>query len=224
MTVYLDGTPGVGDEAAGDVLSGIEILQGSIYSDSLIGNSGDNTLDGGDSGDTYDLTAGGADQVTGTLADFNGDTINGFGADDVIVATGVTNIISQNVTGGNKTLVLSDGAATTVTVTLNGVTDPVRLNGERLTFSRRPAGPTTWSARAAMTPSTHWPAMTLFRAWAAMTSSPATPARTRCTVATARTRCRAAPTPTCCSAAMATTFCGATPAPTRSTAGPGPIF
>ena len=68
--------------------------------------------------------------------------IDGFGADEVIVATGATNIVSQDVTGGNKLLVINDGDdAHNVTITLNGVTDNLRLTGGELKIAVPTEGP-----------------------------------------------------------------------------------
>ena len=52
VTVYLDGTPGVGGTAAGDQLLSIEVVNGSAYNDSLIGSGAADTLHGGAGNDT----------------------------------------------------------------------------------------------------------------------------------------------------------------------------
>ena len=74
VTVYLDGvTPGVGGDAQGDVLSGIESVFGSQFADSLFGNAlsnqllglgGDDIIDGGDGNDQL-YGGGGSDTLTG---------------------------------------------------------------------------------------------------------------------------------------------------------------
>ena len=64
VSITLDGTPGSGGDAAGDVLRGIEALTGSAFADRLGGDAGDNTLSGqaGDDILTGDL---GADMLIG---------------------------------------------------------------------------------------------------------------------------------------------------------------
>jgi len=68
-----DGLPEVGGFAQGDVLSGIENLQGSPFADTLIGNAGANQIFGGE-GD--DILNGGAGDDT-LLGGSGADTING---------------------------------------------------------------------------------------------------------------------------------------------------
>lgn len=51
VTAYLGGTVGVGGYAAGDTLSGFEILIGSAHADTLYGSSTADTLSGGDGDD-----------------------------------------------------------------------------------------------------------------------------------------------------------------------------
>ena len=53
------------DEAVGDTYVGIENVQGSAYSDILIGNAGSNSLDGGAGEDTLMGGGGGADSFNG---------------------------------------------------------------------------------------------------------------------------------------------------------------
>ena len=57
VTVALDGSSGVGGDAAGDTLEGIEGVTGSAFGDTLSGNEGANRLDGG----------AGADRLNGGL-------------------------------------------------------------------------------------------------------------------------------------------------------------
>jgi Ca2+-binding RTX toxin-like protein len=64
VTVALDGTPGAGGHARGDVLSGIENLTGSNYSDRLSGDGGANVLRGLNGDDTLD-GQGGDDTLDG---------------------------------------------------------------------------------------------------------------------------------------------------------------
>ena len=51
MTITLDGGPGVGGDAEGDVLEGIEGIVGSAFADTLTGSSWDDDLQGGDGDD-----------------------------------------------------------------------------------------------------------------------------------------------------------------------------
>jgi Ca2+-binding RTX toxin-like protein len=66
VIVALDGSIGAGGDAAGDSLSGIEYLSGSVYNDRLTGDSNSNTLIGGNGDDVLigrlgsDLLIGGA--------------------------------------------------------------------------------------------------------------------------------------------------------------------
>jgi len=55
---------GTGGDAEGDTLTGFEALSGSIYSDFLVGNSGDNLLVGGEGNDFLEGMAG-ADRLLG---------------------------------------------------------------------------------------------------------------------------------------------------------------
>ena len=74
VTVYLDGTAGSGGDAAGDVLSGIEVLVGSNFNDVLLGDGNANTLNGGAGNDTLiggagaDVLIGGAGSDTASYA------------------------------------------------------------------------------------------------------------------------------------------------------------
>ena len=131
---------------AGGEFSGNNRLTGRGGDDSLIGHDGADTLDGGADddtlrggagGDTY-ILGGGADQVIGTLAELDGDTIDGFGADDKIIVTDGTHLISATVDGNVTTVVVDDGTyddsgedSNAVTIVLNGVTDTLQMvNGE----------------------------------------------------------------------------------------------
>ena len=68
VRVYLDGTAGVGGDAQGDILRGIEHLTGSAFDDMLTGDDGDNRLDGGDGNDRLNGGAG-ADTLDGGTGD-----------------------------------------------------------------------------------------------------------------------------------------------------------
>lgn len=85
--VQVDLTTGFafGSDATGDVLDRVESLQGSMYGDTLIGDSGDNLIDGfaGDDllegrGGQDDIRGGGGDDTVMALGD--GDTLDGGGA------------------------------------------------------------------------------------------------------------------------------------------------
>ena len=84
VTVYLDGTPGVGGDAVGDILEAIENIVGSSKFDSrLVGDAAQNTLTGGDGNDV--LAGGGG-----------GDTlIGGGGADIADYSTSLTGITAS---------------------------------------------------------------------------------------------------------------------------------
>ncbi|OYY79833.1 MAG: hypothetical protein B7Y33_04765, partial [Hydrogenophilales bacterium 16-62-9] len=64
VTAYLDGTAGTGGDAAGDVISGAEILIGSANNDTLFGDGAANVIDGGNGNDTL-VGGAGADTLTG---------------------------------------------------------------------------------------------------------------------------------------------------------------
>jgi hypothetical protein len=64
VTVFLDGRAGVGGEAAGDVLSGIERLLGSAYADRLVGDAAAKIFQGG-AGDDLLEGGGGNDLLYG---------------------------------------------------------------------------------------------------------------------------------------------------------------
>ncbi|MFE8583487.1 cadherin domain-containing protein [Sphingomonas sp. NCPPB 2930] len=69
VTVYLDGTPGVGGDAQGDVLAGIENINGSLYNDVLLGSSGSNVIDAGPGDDVLNGHGGGDTLIGGTGTD-----------------------------------------------------------------------------------------------------------------------------------------------------------
>ncbi|MBL4645600.1 MAG: hypothetical protein JKY99_03985, partial [Rhizobiales bacterium] len=64
VTVDLDAGTGTSGDASGDVLVGIESLEGSRFADTLSGDGGDNTLSGG-AGDDILAGRGGADTLHG---------------------------------------------------------------------------------------------------------------------------------------------------------------
>jgi Ca2+-binding RTX toxin-like protein len=64
VSAYLDGTTGVGGDAAGDLLSQIETLVGSAFNDTLNGDNANNSILGG-VGDDLLYGAGGADVLDG---------------------------------------------------------------------------------------------------------------------------------------------------------------
>ncbi|MBX9885753.1 MAG: hypothetical protein K2X68_12360, partial [Novosphingobium sp.] len=64
VSIALDGTAGVGGDAAGDVLRGIEAIEGSAFADRLGGDVGDNTLSGKAGDDTL-IGDQGADTLIG---------------------------------------------------------------------------------------------------------------------------------------------------------------
>jgi Ca2+-binding RTX toxin-like protein len=64
VTAYLDGTAGSGSDAAGDTISGVEVLIGSGFNDTLYGDTGANTLNGGNGNDVL-IGGAGADSLIG---------------------------------------------------------------------------------------------------------------------------------------------------------------
>ncbi|MBL1242199.1 MAG: hypothetical protein COB13_010145, partial [OCS116 cluster bacterium] len=121
ITVYLDGTAGIGNSAAGDILSGIEnidsgygddilvgdgaanVLNGNDGDDILRGGGGADTLNGGDGSDTADYS--GAASVTVDLGNSGNNT--GSAADDIFNSI-------ENVTGGGNADNLTGDAAANV--------------------------------------------------------------------------------------------------------------
>ena len=83
VTVNLDAGTASGGHADGDVLTGIERIDGSRHADHLIGGAGRNTFYGGDGNDSLDGGAG-SDWLQGGAGDDtfvfgDGDTISDFG-------------------------------------------------------------------------------------------------------------------------------------------------
>ncbi|WP_298197508.1 calcium-binding protein, partial [Novosphingobium sp.] len=122
VTVYLDGTAGVGGDAQGDVLNGIERIIGSANNDTLYGDGSANTLDGGNSNDTL-VGGAGADSLIGGLgtdtADYSASAavtvyldgtagVGGDAAGDVL--SGIERIIGS----GNNDTLFGDGSANTL--------------------------------------------------------------------------------------------------------------
>ncbi|MET0362858.1 MAG: calcium-binding protein, partial [Sphingobium sp.] len=104
VTVYLDGTVGVGGHAAGDIVSGIETVQGSAYADAIYGAAADETLNGGAGNDSLYGGAG-------------SDTLNGQDGDDLLVGGLGADVID----GGNGNDTVSYAAsASGVTAYLTG--------------------------------------------------------------------------------------------------------
>jgi len=140
---YLDGgfgndtmSGGAGDDTlvAFDSVGGAEVLDGGDGDDRLAGTSGGYRFLGGNGLDTIfggsgnDLISGGAgadmlsggagnDRYFGTAAEFDGDTIDGFGARDRIVVTGL-DLSALHDTAATGSIDLGSGR----TLTLTGVT------------------------------------------------------------------------------------------------------
>ena len=138
VTVNLTTGLGLGGDAAGDVLSGIEDLEGSVGNDVLIGTAGVNRLDGGAGDDILeggagdDELIGGAGRDTASYAgstsgvnanlsdasantgDASGDTyssienLTGGSASDVLIGDSGANVLSGG--AGNDVLTGSAGA------------------------------------------------------------------------------------------------------------------
>ncbi|WP_372395100.1 calcium-binding protein [Azospirillum sp. HJ39] len=142
VAVDLAAGSGVGGDAEGDVLAGVENLTGSAQGDRLTGDGGANALDGGAGADTLaggegadTLTGGegvdtadysasadgvGVDLSSGTVAggDADGDVLSGIenltGSehDDLLVGDAAANLLDGR--GGNDTLIGLGGADTLV--------------------------------------------------------------------------------------------------------------
>jgi serralysin len=80
MTIHLDGTPGTGGTAEGDVLSGIEEVQGGGGADLIVGDGFANRILGNGGSDTL-LGNGGNDTISGIYGDIEID--GGAGVDTV---------------------------------------------------------------------------------------------------------------------------------------------
>ncbi len=104
VTVNLATTEGIGGDAEGDTLSGIEIIRGSNFVDILTGDGLANTLSGGggndiiNGGDGNDVISGGN----------NADSLNGGAGVDTLDAAGtgadqIINITTNTITGGDST-------------------------------------------------------------------------------------------------------------------------
>lgn len=90
VTVNLEGRPNSGGDAAGDLLIGIEMIEGSNHADSLLGGTGDDTLLGGDGADRLDGGQG-RDQLFGGAGD---DTLFGNPANEVLDGGAGVDIVS----------------------------------------------------------------------------------------------------------------------------------
>jgi Ca2+-binding RTX toxin-like protein len=95
VTVNLATGTGLGGDAQGDTLSGIELLQGSIYADTLTGSVSDEALYGGDGNDVIKGGAGN-DYLLGGAGDDNldaeaGDDYLDGGAGNDILTGGIDN-------------------------------------------------------------------------------------------------------------------------------------
>jgi len=95
VTVYLDGTTGVGGEAEGDVLANIENLWGSQFDDVLNGDVNSNSINGFDGNDIINAGSGN-DSLIGGDGD---DVLNGEGGNDFLI-------------GGDGADVIDGGAGT----------------------------------------------------------------------------------------------------------------
>ncbi len=91
MTVNLALNQGLGNAAAGDTWSGIEIIRGSAFADTLIGDANANRLEGG----------AGNDSITGNLG---ADVLIGGGGDDIFYFRSLTDVaLGEQIDGGTGT-------------------------------------------------------------------------------------------------------------------------
>lgn len=111
---------------------GADHLAGSAARDLLIGAAGDDLLEGGAAAD--DLFGGaGADLFRGTLQDLAGDRIADFGTKDRIAVLGTPAedlTVETAASGADTRLTLGDGTGLSVTLTLAGTFEQVRVTGE----------------------------------------------------------------------------------------------
>jgi Ca2+-binding RTX toxin-like protein len=108
--VVINLTTGInsGGDAAGDMLSNVERVIGSLQADSITGTSGDDTLEGSD-GDDLLFGLAGADIIVGGIGD---DTIrSGLGADTVDGGTGFDTIDYSGNTVSGVTVIINGTAA-----------------------------------------------------------------------------------------------------------------
>lgn len=89
MAVNLATGTGTGGTAQGDVLSGIENVEGSSFNDTLTGDGGDNVLTGGDGADSL---VGGAGNDTLLGGNGNDTLVGGAGADSLDGGSGVDRV------------------------------------------------------------------------------------------------------------------------------------
>ena len=154
VNVTINGAAGVGGDAAGDTLTGIENLTGSSNGDTLVGDSGANSIDGADgsdsisAGDGNDTVLGGAgdDTITAGPATGGGTTsvpldFNWSALGD---GTNITNVTQD--TGGVNVNVALTTPGTNFTSFQADTADPIYVDtvaGE--TFDPNSAG---WLARS----------------------------------------------------------------------------
>ncbi len=99
MTIYLDGRPGVGGTADGDVLSNIERVEGGGGNDSIVGNDQANFIHGNPGDDTL-VGAGGNDTFEGS---YGNDVIDGGSGTDIaqVWTSGAAPVsVAPNASGG----------------------------------------------------------------------------------------------------------------------------
>ncbi len=117
VTVNLATGTGVGGDAQGDTLTGIENVTGSSYDDSLTGNSGDNILVGGSGDDTLDGGSG-----NDTLYGGDGsDTLTGGAGNDVAYGQAGNDLFLFSEGDGDDTIYGGDAGGWTDVVDLSGV-------------------------------------------------------------------------------------------------------
>ncbi len=117
VTVNLATGTGVGGDAQGDTLTGIENVTGSSYDNSLTGNSGDNILVGGSGDDTLDGGSG-----NDTLYGGDGsDTLTGGAGNDVAHGQVGNDLFLFSEGDGDDTIYGGDAGGWTDVVDLSGV-------------------------------------------------------------------------------------------------------
>jgi Ca2+-binding RTX toxin-like protein len=116
VTLATPGTAGIGGDAAGDKLYGIENLVGTSYSDTLTGDAFANLLSGGGGAD-YLSGGGGDDTLDGGLGD---DDLDGGAGHDIVLGGGGVDTLRDTL-GGSDQLSGGDGNDH-ITVTRNSQT------------------------------------------------------------------------------------------------------
>ena len=116
VDVNLETGTGIGGDAQGDTLDGIENLIGSGEDDTLTGDGGDNSIEGGEGNDILDGGAG-SDTLSGGNDD---DTLSGGGDEDTFVAEAGNDSITGGETGVDQDVLDYSDSPSGVDVVFSG--------------------------------------------------------------------------------------------------------